>query len=176
MWRNAILVGAYAGCVPVANWMIGNVGACIPDGPCLIPVGFGLMAPSGVLMIGVALALRDAVHEAIGWRGALAAITVAAAVSGFVAPPSLAVASLAAFLVSEILDLSVYAPLRRRHLPLAVAVSGIVGAIADSAAFLWLAFGSLDHLAGQVVGKVWVALFVAFLVWVWGSRKESAPS
>jgi len=41
--------------IPTANWLIGNVGTvCIPDGPCLIPVGFGLMAPSGVLMIGVA--------------------------------------------------------------------------------------------------------------------------
>ena len=50
--------------IPVANWMIGNVGTtCIPKGPCLIPVAPGLMAPSGVLLIGVALVLRDAVHE-----------------------------------------------------------------------------------------------------------------
>ena len=45
--------------VPAANWLIANVGTCMPNGPCLIPVGFGLMAPSGVLMIGAALVLRE---------------------------------------------------------------------------------------------------------------------
>ena len=48
--------------IPVANWMIGSLGAvCPPKSPCLIPVGFDLMAPSGVLMIGLALVLRDLV-------------------------------------------------------------------------------------------------------------------
>ncbi|MEZ5888999.1 MAG: hypothetical protein R3D52_01315 [Xanthobacteraceae bacterium] len=28
----------------------------------------------------------------------------------------------------------------------------------DSIVFLWLAFGSLDFLAGQVVGKAWMVL------------------
>ena len=49
--------------IPAANWMIGHVGFCGAAGPCTIPVGFGLQAPSGVLLIGLALALRDAVHE-----------------------------------------------------------------------------------------------------------------
>ena len=36
--------------------MIGHVGTvCVPNGPCLIPVAPGVMAPSGVLMIGAAL-------------------------------------------------------------------------------------------------------------------------
>lgn len=55
--------------VPAANWMIGNVGTCIPDGPCLVPVGFGFEAPSGVLMVGAALVLRDIVHERLGRSG-----------------------------------------------------------------------------------------------------------
>ena len=43
-------------CIPAANWLIGNAGTvCVPNGPCLIPVAPGLMAPSGVLMIGLAL-------------------------------------------------------------------------------------------------------------------------
>ena len=39
--------------------------------------------------------------------------------------------------------------------------------VVDSIVFLWLAFGSLDFLAGQVVGKAWMVLlsipFVALL-------------
>ena len=50
---------AYAGTVPLANWMISNVGTQqFPDGPHTIPVGFGFDAPSGVLAIGVSLAAR----------------------------------------------------------------------------------------------------------------------
>ncbi|MBN4747477.1 VUT family protein, partial [Pandoraea nosoerga] len=57
----ASLVGFIA-TIPLANWLIGNVGTtCVPGGPCIIPVGFGLMAPSGVLMVGLALVLRDLV-------------------------------------------------------------------------------------------------------------------
>ena len=36
--------------------------------------------------------------------------------------------------------------------------SSIVGLVVDSIIFLWLAFGSLDFLAGQVVGKAWMVL------------------
>lgn len=76
-FRSLALISAFAATVPLANWLIGNVGTeCIPNGPCLIPVGFGLSAPSGVLVVGAALVLRDAVHEASGVRGALAAIAL----------------------------------------------------------------------------------------------------
>lgn len=157
-----VALALYAATIPAANWMIGNVGTvCVPNGPCLIPVGFGLMAPSGVLMIGAALVLRDAVHSTLGWRWALAAIAVGAVLSGVISPAALVVASVTAFLLSELADLAVYAPLRRRNLPLAVLASGLVGATIDSAAFLWLAFGSLDLLAGQVVGKVAMTIVAA---------------
>ena len=34
-------------------WLYGNAGAvCVPNGPCLVPVWPGIMAPSGVLMVG----------------------------------------------------------------------------------------------------------------------------
>ena len=145
--------------IPAANWLIGNVGTeCIPQGPCLIPVGFGLMAPSGVLMIGLALVLRDVVHERLGALWAMLAIIVGALLSLALASPFLAIASGVAFLLSESADMLVYAPLRRRRLILAVCLSGIAGAVIDSAVFLWLAFGSLDFMAGQVVGKAWMSL------------------
>jgi uncharacterized PurR-regulated membrane protein YhhQ (DUF165 family) len=40
----------------------------------------------------------------------------------------------------------------------AVVASSMVGLVVDSIVFLWLAFGSLDYLAGQVVGKAWMVL------------------
>jgi len=148
--------------IPAANWLIGNVGTvCIPDGPCLIPVGFGLDAPSGVLMIGAALVLRDIVHERLGAMWALAAIAAGAVLSAFVAPPALVVASVAAFTLAEMADFAVYAPLRKRHLTAAVLASGLVGSIIDSAVFLTLAFGSLAHIEGQVLGKLWMTLAAA---------------
>ena len=157
--HGMIALAAFIGTIPAANWMIGNVGTvCIPNGPCLIPVGFGLDAPSGVLMIGLALVLRDIVHRELGWRWAVAAIVVGAALSAAVAPPALVIASATAFLLSELADLAVYAPLARKRLIAAVAASSIVGAIIDSAVFLLIAFGSLIYLPGQVLGKTWMVL------------------
>ena len=156
--------------VPVVNWMIGNVGTvCIPKGPCLIPVAPGLMAPSGVLLIGVALVLRDAVHEYFGSKIVLGAILAGAALSAFVAPAPLVIASGVAFLLSELADMAVYTPLRKKRLVMAVLASGVVGAVVDSAVFLWIAFGSLDYLAGQVVGKAWMTIGAAAFLW-WRRR------
>jgi hypothetical protein len=144
-------------CIPAANWLIGHVGTfCVPGGPCLVPVAPGLMAPSGVLMVGLALVLRDVVQRRLGMGWAAGAVLAGAALSAFIAPPALVVASAAAFLLSEFADLAVFTPLQRRGLVLAVAASGAVGLVVDSVAFLWLAFGSLDFLAGQVVGKAWM--------------------
>lgn len=172
--KGYFALAAFAATIPAANWMIGNVGTCIPNGPCLIPVAPGLMAPSGVLMIGVALVLRDAVHSLLGVRWAVGAILVGAVLSFFIAPPSLAMASGVAFLLSEMADLSVYAPLRERRLYSALLLSGLVGAVVDSSVFLWLAFGSLDFIAGQVVGKIWMTLLAIPIIFIARIDRENA--
>lgn len=157
--EGAVFLGLFALCIPAANWMIGSVGVtCVPNGPCLIPVAPGLMAPSGVLLIGLALVLRDLVQRRLGVPWALAAIAAGAGLSALLAQPALVLASATAFLLSELADFAVYTPLQRRRLLLAVAVSSLVGVIVDSAVFLWLAFGNLDYLWGQIVGKAWMVL------------------
>lgn len=159
MIKTASLILAFAATIPAANFLIGNVGTeCIPNGPCLVPVGFGLTAPSGVLMIGAALVLRDLVHEVGGLRAVFIALMIGAALSWFLAAPALVVASVLAFLLAELADLAVYAPLRKRQLGLAVLLSGLVGSVIDSAVFVWLAFGSLAYVEGQILGKFWVSL------------------
>lgn len=85
-----------------------------------------------------------------------------------------ALASGAAFLVSELADLAVYTPLRARSWAAAVALSNTVGAVVDSALFLWLAFGSLDFLAGQVLGKLWMTALAVALVAVWKGARRAA--
>lgn len=164
---------AFGLCIPAANWLIGNVGTvCVPGGgPCLIPVAPGLLAPSGVLMAGLALVLRDMVQRRLGLGWAAAAVVAGAALSALLAPPALVVASAAAFLASEAADLAVYTPLQRRGLVLAVALSSVVGLVLDSLVFLSLAFGSLDFLAGQVVGKLWMVLASLPLV-AWLRRRD----
>jgi len=154
----AFLVG-FALSIPAANWLIGHVGVtCVPNGPCVIPVAPGIMAPSGVLLVGLALVLRDLVQRRLGLAWSTAAIIAGAALSALIAPPSLALASGAAFLLSEFADLAVYTPLQRHRLVLAVFLSGSAGLVVDSVVFLYLAFGNLDFLLGQVLGKTWMVL------------------
>ena len=161
-------LAAFVACIPAANWMIGNVGTiCVPNGPCLVPVAPGIMAPSGVLVIGLALVLRDLVQRRLGRTWALGAIFVGAAISGAIAPPALVMASIAAFLLSELADFAVYTPLQERRFILAVVASSMVGLVVDSLIFLWIAFGSLDFLWGQVIGKSWMVLAsVPFIYWL----------
>jgi queuosine precursor transporter len=166
--EGLVILLAFALTIPAANWLIGHVGTfCVENGPCLIPVAPGLMAPSGVTMIGLALVLRDLVQRRLGITAVSLAIVAGAALSGLVAPPPLIIASAAAFLLSEFADLAVYTPLSRRGLIAAVVASGIVGLVVDSIVFLWLAFGSLDFLLGQIVGKTWMVLLsIPFIVWL----------
>ena len=154
--------------IPLSNWMIGHVGVVCPDsGPCLLPVGPGLLAPSGVLVVGVAFVLRDLVQRRLGKGWTLGAILLGAVLSALLAPPALVVASAGAFTLSELADFAVYTPLQRRGLVLAVLASSVVGLVVDSVLFLQLAFGGLAFLPGQVVGKLWmVVLSLPFISWL----------
>ena len=153
--------------------MIGHVGtACMVNGPCVLPVAPGIMAPSGVLMVGAALVLRDLVQRRLGPAFGIAAILVGALISAAVAPRALVIASTAAFLLSEFADFAVYTPLARRRLVLAVFASSVVGLVVNSVVFLWLAFGSLGFLEGQIVGKAWMVLLALPLIAYMRRRDE----
>ena len=180
MKRNTgvALAVAYVGTVIAANWALSHLGNSpeFPGAPHTVPVWFGLTAPSGVLFVGLAFTLRDLTQEALGKWAVLVAILVGAVLSVLVADGRVALASGVAFLISELADFSVYTPLRKRGWLKAVAASNAVGLIVDSLLFLWIAFGSLTFLWGQVVGKAWMTL--AALAMLWAARKfktESRP-
>lgn len=147
--KTLALFTAYAATVVAANLAIVHIG--------MVPVWPGIAAPAGVYLVGLALVLRDLLQNATNWKWSLGAVLVGAALSALFSP-TLALASAAAFLFSQIADLLVYTPLRRRGLIVAVAVSSVAGVIADSVLFLYLAFGSLDFLAGQLLGKAWMTI------------------
>lgn len=159
--RALALTAAFAATVPLANWMIENVGSCSPHGPCVIPVGFGQYAPSGVLVVGAAIVLRDFVQEAGGVKASLLAIAIGAALSWLFAPAALVTASVISFAIAELCNLAIYTPLRKKGMPVAVAVSGLVGSFVDSALFLLIAFGSMDYVLGQTMGKYWMVAAAA---------------
>jgi uncharacterized PurR-regulated membrane protein YhhQ (DUF165 family) len=149
---NRIGLAAFAAFIATifaANWLIEHVG--------IVSVGFGLMAPAGVFMVGLAFTFRDVIQRTLGPWWTVLAILIGASLSWFVSP-AFAVASGVAFLVSELADFAVYTPLERRSWIGAVALSNTVGLVVDSWLFLALAFGSLEFFWGQVVGKAWMTL------------------
>jgi hypothetical protein len=50
-----------------------------------------------------------------------------------------------------------------------------VGLVVDSVLFLALAFGSLEFLAGQVVGKAWVTALSVAVVALAGRLRQTRP-
>lgn len=160
------LFAAFVGTIVAANWALARYG--------IVGIGFGLAAPAGVYFAGLAFGLRDALHELGGRAWVLAAIVAGAGVSFFagdaVTIPGgyapLAVASGAAFALSELADLAVYEPLRRRQWSAAVVASNVVGAVVDSVLFLVLAFGSPAHWFGNTVGKVYMVAAALPVVWL----------
>jgi uncharacterized PurR-regulated membrane protein YhhQ (DUF165 family) len=168
-------VVVYIGTIFGANYAIANLGTQLtPGGPHTIPVGFGLVAPSGVLFVGLALVMRDMVQFFLGRHWAVGAIIVGAALSYFVAP-SLALASATAFLLSETADFAVYTPMIRRGWVVpAVFASGAVGLVVDSAVFLFLAFGSLQYIEGQVLGKLYMTAAASLVIWALRRRYPQA--
>jgi queuosine precursor transporter len=140
-----------------ANWSLQQFG--------IVPVGFGLSAPAGVLWVGLSFTLRDLAQERLSNRSIVVAIIVGAGLSLLVAP-AFAVASGLAFLFAELCDFAVYTPLRQRSFLGAVALSNTAGTVVDSVVFLWLAFGSLQFIEGQIVAKTYMTIAALFVLWV----------
>jgi uncharacterized PurR-regulated membrane protein YhhQ (DUF165 family) len=106
------------------------------------------------------------IQQLRGRAWSVGAMLVGAAVSYLVAP-NLALASAVAFLLSETADLFVYTPLiRSGRIIWAVMASSTVGLVVDSIVFLALAFGSLEFIEGQIIGKIYGAILATACIWV----------
>lgn len=147
----------YIATIIAANWMIVHVGMVHSA------FWFGPMAPAGVYAAGFAFTFRDVVQHTLGREAAIVAIVAGGAFSYFVSP-TFAVWSSIAFLVSELLDMAVFTPLEGKTFVGAVVASNTVGLAADSVIFLLGAFGSLEFLPGQIVGKILMTALAVPLV------------
>lgn len=145
--------------VVAANWATSTFG--------FVPVGFGVSATAGTFFAGFALALRDATQDILGKQWMLGTIVAGAVISYLIADPFIALASVAAFAVAELINFAIYTPLRNRsrlgdrRWAAAVTTSSIAGALADTVIFLAIAFGwaaVLPALVGQLVGKAWATV------------------
>jgi len=124
----------------------------------MIPM-FGEMFPPMSLVVGAVFILRDFAQREIGHK-VLGAMLVGAALSYFMADPFVALASVVAFAVSEIVDWAVYTytkrPLRQRIL-----FSSALGTPIDSAVFLtMLGFFSPVGFLLMTIGKMIAALII----------------
>lgn len=165
--RACLWVG-FVATVAGANWALATFG--------IVSIGFGLTAPAGVYFAGLAFTLRDLLHERGGRFWILSAIVVGAALSGLLEDAQrFALASALAFLLSELADWAIYAPLRRRGWALAVVSSNAAGLMVDSALFLWLAFGSLEFIDGQIVGKTYMTVGTIIVIWAARHIRRGRP-
>jgi queuosine precursor transporter len=169
MKAAAALSVAFLATIPAANWLIGHWGSvCLAHGPCLVPVWPWplVLAPSGSLMIGVALVIRNGLQTFVARWWILVLIACGGLLSAVVAPVALAAASACAFTTSELADWAVYTPLRRRRLLLAVMAAGTVGAFVDATVFITMAFGGeYSLIPGQVIAKVWASAIAVGCLW-----------
>jgi uncharacterized PurR-regulated membrane protein YhhQ (DUF165 family) len=162
--RAALTATALVASIALANWLTTHYG--------LIPAGFGLLVTAGTYAAGLALGLRDLLHEAGGIRWVLGAIAAGIVVSLLLGDGRIALASAAAFGLAELADLAVYAPLRRRQWHTAVIASNAAGAVVDTLVFLLIAGFPLTFglVAGQLLVKaVWVT--AVFLIVTAGARR-----
>jgi uncharacterized PurR-regulated membrane protein YhhQ (DUF165 family) len=161
---------AYILAITAANWLTTRYG--------LVPVGFGLITTAGTYAAGAALLLRDVVQDLCGWRWVIAGIAAGSVLTAATSP-ALAVASTVAFLLAELLDMAVYTPLRDRGWARAALASGIVGAVADTYAFLALAGFpiTVQTVGGQFVGKtLWATALPVLAVLVVRQVRRGAVS
>lgn len=174
----ALAFAVYAGAIVLSNVLITHVGVPAGPGTHLTPVGFGLLAPSGVWAAAVSFPARDVVQRLTPrWHGVpvvgILAILIGAAISYKISAPAVAIASGGTYLCSESLDCAIYTPLQKRHFVAAVGLSCTGAALLDSWVFLhWPAFPHWQHLPagwhsmlGLIVGKLWVIAVGTGITW-----------
>lgn len=153
MKRATVPAVAFLACILAANYATTRWG--------MVPVGFGLMATAGTYFAGATFVLRDLIQDLTGRRVVLVLIMWGAALSFAVSAPFIAIASAVAFGLSELADLAIYQPLRRRGYIRAAVASNVVGSFVDTVVFLTIAgFPLWESLPGQMVGKLMVTAAV----------------
>lgn len=135
----------------------------------LVALPDGTLWPPISLLVGFVFVARDFAQREIGHR-VLLAMLAGAAISYVMTSPMIAVASAAAFLVSELADWAVYS-FTRRPLSQRILYSSALGAPIDSFVFLaGVGILSTAGVAAMTASKMAGALIVWWLI----RRREAA--
>ncbi|MFM2130786.1 MAG: hypothetical protein RL477_2332 [Pseudomonadota bacterium] len=127
----------------------------------LVKMPGGEMWPPMSLAVGFIFVLRDFAQREIGHR-VLVAMLIGAGLSYVMASPFVALASAAAFLVSESADWLVYT-VTRRPLSSRILWSSLIGTPVDSVVFLW----GIGHLSATGVAAMTASKMLGALVVWW---------
>ena len=126
----------------------------------------GEMFPPMSLLVGVIFILRDFAQREIGHK-VLGAMAIGAVLSYLMADPFVAIASVVAFIISELADWAVYT-FTKKPLGQRILISSAVGTPIDSAVFLWmLGFFTPVGCLLMIVAK----MLSAVLIW-WRIKNE----
>lgn len=152
----------YVAMIVAVNWLFSVAPLVdLPDGTKWPPLS---------LVVGFVFVVRDFAQREVGHR-VLIAMLIGAALSYVMADPYVAIASAAAFLVSELADWAVYS-FTRRPLSQRILFSSALGAPIDSAVFL----AGIGLLSGAgVVAMTASKMLGALVVW-WLIRRRESPA
>lgn len=151
----------------IVSILLVNVGfTLVPPVPLL-----GEMWPPMSLLVGLIFVLRDFSQREIGHR-VIGAMLIGALLSYYLADPFVAVASVAAFLISETADWLVYS-LSKRPVHQRIVISSAVGTPLDSAVFLaMIGYFSIGGVVLMTLSKMIGAFVVMYLL---KRRNNEAP-
>jgi uncharacterized PurR-regulated membrane protein YhhQ (DUF165 family) len=143
------LTALYIALIVLVNWLF----TVVPP----VDMGGGDMWPPVALIVGLIFVARDFAQRAIG-HWVLVAMLIAAVLSYYLADPFVAVASVAAFAISELADWLVYS-FTKKTFAQRILFSSILATPIDSVVFLgilgWLsAPGVLAMTASKMIGAL----------------------
>ena len=138
----------------------------------LVKLPDGTMWPPMSLVVGFIFVVRDFAQREIGHK-VLLAMLVGAALSYVMASPYVAIASAAAFLVSELVDWLVYS-LTKRPLSQRILYSSLLATPLDSAVFLY-GIGAFSW-AGVLAMTLSKLIGAAIVWWLIRRREDTAAA
>lgn len=134
----------------------------------------GTMIPPAIIAFGFVFVVRDFAQRVLG-HYVVVPMGIAAALTFLLAGPAIAMASLTAFVISEIVDWAIFSSLNRSFSQ-RVALSSFLGVLVDTFVF-FAVLGILEphsFVVGCTVKLIWTLFFWVFLAW--RERRERSAS
>lgn len=127
----------------------------------MIDLGFGLLSPMA-LLAGAVFVLRDFAQRQVG-HNVIFGMAIGAVLSYLLADPYVATASVAAFVLAELVDWMIYT-VTKKPFSQRVLVSSLISTPVDTLVFLFLITGLTT---GTFILMVLSKMVAALIVWWW---------